>query len=124
MQRLFSMFADGWPGLGLLLQRLVLGGALLHFGIASLTDRSNLALRVPSFLEAAAGIFLIAGLWTPVAGALAAVVQVWILFLGTSNPWASIILATLAATLAMLGPGAWSVDARLFGRKHMEIPSR
>jgi putative oxidoreductase len=30
----------------------------------------------------------------------------------------------LGAALAMLGPGAWSVDARLFGRKRIRIPLR
>jgi putative oxidoreductase len=33
-------------------------------------------------------------------------------------------LATSGATLAMTGPGAWSMDARLFGRKHFEFPER
>jgi putative oxidoreductase len=33
-------------------------------------------------------------------------------------------LATLGATLAMIGPGAWSIDAHLFGRKHFEIRQR
>jgi hypothetical protein len=32
-----------------------------------------------------------------------------------------IILATLSATLAMIGPGAWSIDAWLYGRKHIEM---
>jgi len=31
------------------------------------------------------------------------------------------MLATLGATLAMVGPGAWSIDARLFGRKLINI---
>jgi putative oxidoreductase len=30
----------------------------------------------------------------------------------------------MGAALAMLGPGAWSVDARLFGRKRIHIPQR
>lgn len=32
-----------------------------------------------------------------------------------------VFLAVLAVGLAMLGPGAWSVDARLFGRKRFAI---
>jgi hypothetical protein len=32
------------------------------------------------------------------------------------------MLAALGAALAMVGPGAWSVDALLFGRKHIDIP--
>jgi len=36
------------------------------------------------------------------------------------DPWIPIMLAILGATAAMIGPGAWSIDARLFGRKHIE----
>jgi len=51
---------------------------------------------------------------------LIAVVEVWVAY---SSPHAGIplMLATLGATMAMIGPGAWSIDARLFGRKHFEI---
>ena len=37
------------------------------------------------------------------------------------DPWPCIVLATFGATLAMIGPGAWSIDARLFGRKEVRI---
>ena len=75
-------------------------------------------------IAAAAGILLLVGLWTPVVGTVVAIVEVWIVCSGASDPWIPIILATLGATLAMVGPGAWSIDARLFGRKHIEIPER
>jgi len=71
-------------------------------------------------IGAAAGILLLLGLWTPVAGTLIAVVETWIVFSHASNPLISIMLAILGATLAMIGPGAWSIDARLFGRKHID----
>jgi hypothetical protein len=32
--------------------------------------------------------------------------------------------ATIGAALAMIGPGAWSLDARLFGRKRIETHDR
>jgi len=48
----------------------------------------------------------------------------WIAFSRAGDPWIPIMLATLGATLAMVGPGAWSIDARLFGRKHIDIPER
>jgi putative oxidoreductase len=38
-----------------------------------------------------------------------------------SDPWISIVLATIGGTGAMLGPGAFSVDARLFGRRHLDV---
>ena len=80
MQRLFSGFADGWPGRGLLLLRLLTSFALIHFGIASLREASPLATAVQEVIGVGAGIFLLVGLWTPVAGALVAIVTVWTAF--------------------------------------------
>ena len=73
-----------------------------------------------------AGILLLVGLWTPVAGALAAIVKMSIAFSPSfshsGDPWITVIQAVLGAVLAMVGPGAWSIDARLFGRKRIDIP--
>jgi putative oxidoreductase len=121
LQRLFSTFANGWPGIGLLLQRLLMAAALLHFGMSHLNGTSDLASIVLSLIGAAAGILLLIGLWTPFVGSLIAAVQMWIAFSYAGDPWTSIMLAILAATLAIIGPGAWSIDARLFGRVHIEI---
>jgi uncharacterized membrane protein YphA (DoxX/SURF4 family) len=65
------------------------------------------------------GFFILVGLWTPLAGVLVVVTEVWIVLAGAGNEL-SFILAVLGGTLAMIGPGAWSIDARLFGRKHIE----
>jgi uncharacterized membrane protein YphA (DoxX/SURF4 family) len=70
-----------------------------------------------------AGILLIIGLWTPVAGVLVGVLQV-LNFLHGSDPWMFVRLGIFASALAMVGPGAWSVDARLFGWKRLEVPPR
>jgi hypothetical protein len=54
--------------------------------------------------------------------------ELWIAFsppvVQVSDRWLHILLAILAASVAMLGPGAWSVDSRLFGRKRFEIDGR
>jgi len=75
-------------------------------------------------LEVAGGIFLLAGFWTPIAGALTAVDELWLAFSlplpHPSDRWVRILLAVLSAGVAMLGPGAWSVDALLFGRKRFD----
>ncbi len=124
MQRLFSTFADGWPGIGLLLLRLLTGIALIYFGTANLREAPPLG--VLQIIGAGAGILVLVGLWTPVAGVLAAIVKVSIafsrFFSHSGDPWIAIIQAVLGAILAMVGPGAWSVDARLFGRKRIDIP--
>jgi uncharacterized membrane protein YphA (DoxX/SURF4 family) len=125
VQRLFSTFADGWPGIGLLLLRLLTAAALMYFGISSLSAASPLAM-VLQIIGISAGVLLLIGLWTPVAGALAAFVKVWIALLRylshSGDPWVAITQAVLSAVLAMVGPGAWSIDARLFGRKRIDMP--
>lgn len=119
LQRLFSTFANGWPGFGLLIQRLVLGIALLYHGAVLLKGVSAVEPIVPGLIGSVLGLFILAGLWTPAMGVLVAVVQVWIAFTGVGDESVAVILAALGATLAMIGPGAWSMDARLFGRKHI-----
>jgi len=66
------------------------------------------------------GMLLVVGLWTPVAGTFVAMVEAWILLSHSGAPWPAVVLGILGASLAMIGPGAWSVDARLFGRKHIQ----
>ena len=126
MQRLFSTFASGWPGIGLLLLRLLTGAALINFGIASLRETPPLATVVLQIIGVGAGILLLVGLWTPAAGTLAAILKVSIAFSRflshSGDPWIAVVQAVLGAVLAMVGPGAWSIDARLFGRKRVDFP--
>jgi putative oxidoreductase len=76
---------------------------------------------IPHIIGACAGMLFLAGLWTPFVGTLIAVLELWVGLTHLSDPWISIMLATIGATSAMLGPGAFSVDARLFGRKHLDV---
>ena len=119
LQRLFSTFADGWPGGGLLLQRLLTGTILLYCGITHLGKASQFVPITPHVIGAGAGILLLVGLWTPVGGALVTIVELWVVLSRVGDPLVPLMLAILGASLAMIGPGAWSVDARLFGRKHI-----
>lgn len=70
-------------------------------------------------IAAASGLLLVVGLYTPVAGTMAAFVEAWIAFSHPGNLSAPIELMGLGLSLAMIGPGAWSIDARLFGRKQI-----
>jgi uncharacterized membrane protein YphA (DoxX/SURF4 family) len=124
LQRLFSTFANGWPGLGILLLRLVTSAALVHYGIADRGDAHHVATIGPQIITAVAAILLLVGLWTPVVGTLLGIIEVWRVFFGAGDPWIPIILAALGTALALIGPGAWSIDAQLFGRKRFEIPKR
>ena len=60
-------------------------------------------------------------MWTPIAGAIIALSETWIALAGTDHPRGTILMATLGIALAILGPGALSIDARLFGRKRLDI---
>jgi putative oxidoreductase len=122
VQRLFSTFAEGWPGAGLLIQRVLTSTVLLYFGIAQVAKNDRSGLSVLFVIAAVAGLFLLVGLWTPVAGTAIAVAEVWILWAWSGSSVAPIVLGGLAATVAMIGPGAWSVDAKLYGRKHLQNP--
>jgi putative oxidoreductase len=125
MQRLFSTFADGWPGAGLLMLRLFTGVALIHSGTIRINEGPPLITGAVQILAIVTGVVLMAGFLTPVVGALAAITQVWIgvsqIFSHLADPWTAMAQAALAVGLAMIGPGAWSIDARRFGRKRISL---
>jgi putative oxidoreductase len=127
VQRLFSSFADGTPGAGLLLMRLAAAAylALRAAGIvlSSVANIPGLSIGL-SLLCAVTALLLLIGLWTPVSGILAAVAAGWhCVAVPSSLPSADLLLGVLGIALALLGPGAWSLDARLFGWTRLEIPS-
>ena len=121
MQRLFSTFARGWPGAGLFAQRLVTAALLFYSAIAHTSQTAYLPFTVLQMFAAGAGLLLLLGLWTPLAGIIVAVSELSIVISHRADPWICVLLATFGATLAMIGPGAWSIDARLFGRKEVRI---
>ena len=124
MQRLFSSFPDGWPGIGILLLRLGVGIPLVYDGITGVFATPRFIPFMQDLIVLGAGMLLLAGLWTPVSGTVVAITELWMAFSGAGPLRAVLLLAALGAALAMLGPGAWSVDACLFGRKRIHIPNR
>jgi putative oxidoreductase len=129
LQRLFSTFPDGWPGYGLLLLRIGIGVALTCLGIHNvLTGVKEPIAIVRGFVAVIGGIFLLSGFWTPITGTLMAIDELWIACSVSSSErdgqWIHVFLAVLAAGTAMVGPGAWSIDAVRFGRKRFDIGSK
>jgi putative oxidoreductase len=121
MQRLFSTFPNAWPGCGLLLLRLA-GGLPLLFGTTGTfvvgSNPEALALRA---LVHGIGALLIIGVCTPVAATLQMIVEACIAISGGTIDQGHIVSGIIGLSLTMLGPGAWSVDARLFGRKRINV---
>ena len=104
--------------------RLVAGFTLVEHGIVGLRTELLLGQVIVYVLATGAGMLLVAGLWTPIAGTLAAAVELWCAFEQARDSLTHILLVTLGAALVLVGPGAWSVDARLFGWKRINIRNR
>ena len=104
--------------------RLVVGIALVVRRIIELQSAPPISVAVIHVLAIATGILLLTGLWTPIAGVLLAIIEIWSALTHLHDPWSHILVGTHGAALAMLGPGAWSVDARLFGWKRIDPADR
>jgi hypothetical protein len=94
---------------------------LIHDGIVGLMgppQRESIALQL---IAAIAAIFLLIGLWTPIAGTLVTLIELSITLRGTEHLRSVVLLATIAVAIAILGPGAQSIDAVLFGRKRLDV---
>lgn len=115
VQRLFSMFPTAGPGVGLLLLRLAVALPL----VLDAADPGPLA---PTGLAWLVAVLLGAGLMTPILAVGAAALHV--VRIGVDPLMASMLAPHVlaAAAVALLGPGAYSIDARRFGRRLVVTP--
>jgi len=121
VRRLYSTFAHGPAGIGLLIIRVVAGVALLTHAILALRGSPHMGGMLFHAFSATLGVLLLLGLWTPVAGALAALAALAGADWQSADGWYCLMVGMLSLALALLGPGAWSVDARRFGWRRLEI---
>lgn len=131
MQRFFSTFPGGWPGVGLLILRLLVGLAFVTQG--SLYFHSDAPRNLPTLALSLAGLligaFLAAGFLTPLAASVAGIFDFMLFARWLQLPSGSLFdgrmaaaeIAIVAVAIALLGPGAFSVDSRLFGRREIVI---
>lgn len=127
---MFSTFPDGWPGLGLLLLRAAAGGVLAVRCILYLGARHDfrIAAMAALFLTFVSAVFLLLGYRTRAAATVASVASIGSIFFWLSKypPQGSRLSAALvsiiAAAVICLGPGSFSLDSRLFGRREIIIP--
>jgi len=130
LSRLFSTFPSGGRGFGLLLLRAAIGVVAIFDGISALAMSGHAATTLAGGLVILIGVALLIGLFTPVASGLAAAAAVSLSISGLSLPAAdpldskplTVLVAIVAVAVALLGPGALSLDARLFGRREIIIP--
>lgn len=134
VQRLFSSFPSGAVGTGLVLLRAVLALQVLIEGVAgfaasSAGDRTGFTVAAVWIL---CGCAILPGVLTPLVPIVVATGAVYTLGAGlaaggvppvtpTAWWWPALFQFVLAVSLALLGPGAYSVDARLFGRREIVL---
>jgi uncharacterized membrane protein YphA (DoxX/SURF4 family) len=119
MQRLFSMFPSGPPGVALILLRISVAATIILHGFTRREEWAAAALLALLLFALA----LIAGFLTPIFALAAMAIQLIGPASTSTLDIAFIILAmTNALMLALLGPGAYSVDAVRFGRRVVELP--
>ncbi len=104
--------------------RLVIGSLLVVRAGLRLWGDPQLNITITAAILLVAGFLLMLGLWTPIVGASVAVIEVWKILTQPGDRWLWLLLGTVSVALAMLGPGRWSIDARLFGWKRVEAPPR
>ena len=131
MQRLFTTFPSGAPGFGLLLLRLAVAAVLAEHAGACLFDAgASSGAWMVGVLAAAAAVLLALGFLTPLSAASAVVIAAGLALRVLPSPSrsafgvgaATLAVTLAAAALALLGPGGFSVDAALFGRREITIP--
>ena len=118
--------------MGLLLLRIAVGlTAIVHGGVYLTNHTHAVILEWFAGLIVAAAVLVVIGLLTPVMGTITGLGIIGTWFPGTPESRArlldsnspEVLILTMAVAIVFLGPGAFSLDARLFGRREIIIPA-
>jgi hypothetical protein len=122
VQRLFATFPDGQPGAALLLLRLSLAGTLVFHGAAYWQGPPAFWVTL---IFGGVALFMAIGLYTPFTAIFGAAAGTVALFLckGCDLVAGGFVLLVMVA-LGMLGAGAYSLDARMYGRREVVVPAK
>ena len=127
LQRFFSTFPSGLPGIGLLFLRVATGLPAVAQGVGLIPPGPGWDIPL-TVIEAGAGILLLLGFLTPFVSTVLALVNLSVVFSCIAHPadvssfFHFLLIAAVESGIALLGPGALSIDARLFGRHRIIIP--
>jgi putative oxidoreductase len=129
---MFSTFPDGWPGAGILLLRAAAASGLIVQSIAYFVDNREpgLLTLILAVIAIVLGALLLIGCLTRFVAVVAAVLCLAGMFAWFPGPRVGIFESpttdafaiVIAVALTCLGAGAFSIDARLFGRHEVIIP--
>jgi uncharacterized membrane protein YphA (DoxX/SURF4 family) len=120
-----------WAGLGLLLLRGTVGITVAMQARLSLASGDmDLLAAVSAAAVVVCGVALTLGIFTPVCSTIVGLGYALVLFtpfgagvLPRLDGAAAVLGLAVAAGLGFLGPGAFSIDARFFGRRKISIPA-
>jgi uncharacterized membrane protein YphA (DoxX/SURF4 family) len=115
------MFPDGLPGNTLLVLRVTASLLLIHDSLVGAELRSSMTTIIVEPIVVAAGVLLLLGFWTPIVGLVVTILELYFAISGTVHWRSALLLGVVGIALAVLGPGFRSVDARLYGRKRVNI---
>lgn len=120
MRPLSLTFPHGAPALGLLLIRIAIGLALLSYAMKTFVDVETVTTGVVAVVAGTLGIGTLLGLWTPVTGTLVAFFSIGLAIAWPAARWYYSTIGILGLALALLGPGIWSLDARILGWRRLD----
>ena len=128
MQRWYTKFPRGLPALGLLVLRVAIGAKLLMEGLTGLlgSHTFNLGTCALGALAIGAGACFVLGFLTPLVAGVSALAEMAFFlwhpaYAAPLSDVPSLEIISVAIAVALLGPGAISLDAYLFGRRKIVI---